>query len=89
MVAITLARKLCRRVHVYGFSDGTCPCACYHFFGQCRAGFTRATSSTRAHHSVPPTDSTTSCRRSLIWSACIHREISPGIAAQTARGARG
>ena len=32
MVAITLARKLCRRVHVYGFSDGTCPAACYHYF---------------------------------------------------------
>ena len=32
MVAITLARKLCRRVHVYGFSDGTCPGACYHYF---------------------------------------------------------
>ena len=32
MVAITLARKLCRRVDVYGFSDGTCPAACYHYF---------------------------------------------------------
>ena len=34
MVAITLARKLCRRVHVYGFSDGTCPGACYHYHDQ-------------------------------------------------------
>ena len=34
MVAITLARKLCRTVHVYGFSDGTCPGACYHYFDE-------------------------------------------------------
>lgn len=40
MNAVAFASQLCGSVHLYGFSNGSCPAACYHYYdcGEARPG---------------------------------------------------
>lgn len=36
LAAVAVARQLCRKTHIYGFGNGSCPRTCYHYYESCK-----------------------------------------------------